>query len=142
MAVLQSALALVVDAALGVWLGSIVFFSFVAAPRIFDVLGSDRAGPVVNAIFPTYYLFGLALGLVALAGGVVAAFTGAATALPWVFLPVVGAGVVTNAYARFVLIPKMEAAGDDAFQTYHRQSVQLNGLTMLAIAVGLVVSHL
>jgi hypothetical protein len=36
----------------------------------------------------------------------------------------------------------MEEAGDDAFAQYHKQSVALNGVTMLAVAVGLVVSHL
>ncbi len=53
---------------------------------------------------------------------------------------VVAAGVsgLLPGYSLAVLIPKMEAAGDDAFEQYHRQSVLLNGLAMLGAAVGLV----
>ena len=140
MSLLQTGLATVIDAALGVWLGSIVFFSFVAAPTTFDVLGDD-AGQVVNAIFPKYYVFGAGLGIAAflavLVAGLVTAFDAARVAV----LVLVAAGVGMDAYARWVLIPKMERAGDDAFAQYHKQSVALNGVTMLAIAVALVLSH-
>ncbi|UPV73707.1 DUF4149 domain-containing protein [Halorussus limi] len=138
MSLLETALVTVVDASLGVWLGSIVFFSFVGAPTTFDVLGDD-AGRVVNAIFPKYYSFGTALGFVASAAALVARvgpYDGVALAV----LPLVG--VALNLYARQVLIPKMERAGDDGFAKYHKQSVALNGVTMLAVGVALVVSHL
>jgi hypothetical protein len=36
----------------------------------------------------------------------------------------------------------MDAAGEDAFEAYHRQSVLLNGAMMLAVAGALLVSHL
>jgi hypothetical protein len=137
MSLLETALTTIVDASLGVWLGSIVFFSFVAAPTTFDVLGDD-AGRVVNAIFPKYYSFGTALGFVAFAAALlvgVGPFEG--VLLGGLAL----VGVALNLYARQVLIPKMEEAGDDAFAQYHKQSVALNGVTMLAVAVGLVVSH-
>src|SRR5215813_6939542 len=52
--------------ALAVWLGEIVFFSFVVAPAIFGVLGAARAGPVLAAIFPRYYAIGAAAAAVAL----------------------------------------------------------------------------
>ncbi|WP_276281606.1 DUF4149 domain-containing protein [Halorussus caseinilyticus] len=137
MSFLETALTTVVDAALGIWLGSIVFFSFVGAPTTFDVLGDD-AGRVVNAIFPKYYSFGAALGVVAVAAALVVGVGpyggGLLAALALV-------GVALDLYARQVLIPKMEAAGDDAFAQYHKQSVALNGVTMLAVAVGLVVSN-
>jgi hypothetical protein len=138
MSLLETALTTIVDASLGVWLGSIVFFSFVAAPTTFDVLGDD-AGRVVNAIFPKYYSFGTALGFVAFTAALlvgVGPFEG--VLLGGLAL----VGVALNLYARQVLIPKMEEAGDDAFAQYHKQSVALNGVTMLAVAVGLVVSHL
>jgi hypothetical protein len=35
----------------------------------------------------------------------------------------------------------MDRAGDDAFAQYHKQSVALNGVTMLAIGIALVLSH-
>jgi uncharacterized membrane protein len=53
--------------ALAVWIGSIVFWSFVAAPALFRALGPEQAGQVVRRIFPTYYL----LGMVAAAVGIV-----------------------------------------------------------------------
>jgi hypothetical protein len=139
MSLLGTGLLVVADAALGIWLGSIVFFSFIGAPTTFDVLGDD-AGQVVNAIFPKYYQFGLGLGFVAFGAAVVgntlSTFDGIAVAA----LTLVG--VVCTGYARWVLIPKMEAAGDDAFAQYHKQSILLNGLTMLAVAGGIVASHL
>ncbi|PSP77333.1 DUF4149 domain-containing protein [Halobacteriales archaeon QS_1_68_20] len=130
------------NAALGIWLGSIVFFSFVGAPTIFSALPMEEAGQAVNAVFPRYYLFGLGLGVVALAAtagrGAVDAFDAPLVAM----LATVAVGVLTNAYARWVLIPRMEDAGDEAFDRYHGRSVLLNGVTLLAVATALVASHL
>ncbi|KZN26351.1 hypothetical protein A4G99_21345 [Haladaptatus sp. R4] len=135
MSLLGTGLLVVADAALGIWLGSIVFFSFIGAPTTFDVLDDD-AGQVVNAIFPKYYAFGLGLGFVAFGAAVIGNATGAFDGLVAAALAIVG--VVLNGYARWVLIPKMEAAGDDAFAQYHKQSIVLNGVTMLAVAGGIV----
>jgi hypothetical protein len=140
MSLLQTGLATVIDAALGVWLGSIVFFSFVAAPTTFDVLGDD-AGQVVNAVFPKYYVFGAGLGIVALLAVLVAGLVTVFDVARIAVLTLVAAGIGMDAYARWVLIPKMERAGDDAFAQYHKQSVVLNGVTMLAIGIALVLSH-
>ncbi|MDY6775018.1 MAG: DUF4149 domain-containing protein [Halobacteria archaeon] len=145
----ESLLRLVVDTSLGVWLGEITFFSFVAAPRIFGELERDRAGDVVNSIFPTYYLIGVLLGSVtvvsSVALGVLNGFT------PTVSV-VVGAGVLggaINLYARQVLIPKIKGndksrddPDTDAFERYHGLSVKLNGVVLVAVGVGLVASHL
>ncbi|WP_135826211.1 DUF4149 domain-containing protein [Halorussus ruber] len=140
MSLVQTALSTVTDAALGIWLGTILFFSFVGAPTTFDVLGDD-AGQVVNAIFPKYYLLGVGLGaaalLAVLVAGLVTFFDAARVGL----LALVAAGIGMNAYARWVLIPKMDRAGDDAFAQYHKQSVALNGVTMLAVGAALVLSH-
>ncbi|EFW92457.1 hypothetical protein ZOD2009_09118 [Haladaptatus paucihalophilus DX253] len=139
MTLLGTGLLVVADAALGIWLGSIVFFSFIGAPTTFDVLDDD-AGQVVNAIFPKYYQFGLGLGVVAFGAAVVGTAMDAFDGIGVAALALVG--VVFTGYARWVLIPKMEAVGDDAFAQYHKQSVVLNGLTMLAVAGGIVASHL
>lgn len=140
MSLLAAALAFAVDVALGTWLGAMVFFSFVAAPRVFAVL-DDRAGDVVNDIFPRYYVFGIALGIVAgvaaLAAGLRSGFDPATLAV----LGAVGVAVLLTAYARWGLIPAMEAADEDAFERYHRRSVILNGLAMLAVVVALVAAH-
>src|SRR5437773_12582167 len=55
--------------ALGLWLGSVVFFSLVAAPGLFGALPRDAAGRAVSAIFPRYYAFGAACGVTALLSG-------------------------------------------------------------------------
>ncbi|WP_328517179.1 DUF4149 domain-containing protein [Haladaptatus caseinilyticus] len=47
MTLLETGLLVVLDVSLGMWLGAMVFFSFIGAPTTFDVLDTD-AGPVVN----------------------------------------------------------------------------------------------
>src|ERR1019366_9615471 len=53
-------------AALGCWLGGIVFFSFFTAPAIFTHLPTAEAGQVIGAIFPRYYMLGYVAGTVSL----------------------------------------------------------------------------
>ncbi|TMA79861.1 MAG: DUF4149 domain-containing protein, partial [Deltaproteobacteria bacterium] len=55
--------------ALAVWLGEIVFFSFVVAPSVFGVV-PEVAGQVVGAIFPRYYALGAGAGVIALVAAV------------------------------------------------------------------------
>lgn len=57
-------------------------------------------------------------------------------------LVVGSAGTTTVSYSRWGLIPKVDAAGEDAFGTYHRRSALLKSGTVPAVAVALVASHL
>jgi len=41
-----------------IWLGSIIFFSFIGAPSVFKLLSKELAGEVVSDIFPKYYAIG------------------------------------------------------------------------------------
>lgn len=50
-----------------VWIGGIIFFSFVGAPAIFKTLAKEDAARVVRAIFPTYYIIGTICGIIAIA---------------------------------------------------------------------------
>jgi uncharacterized membrane protein len=52
--------------ALVVWIGGIVFFSFIASPSIFKMLSRELAGQVVGDIFPLYHLLGYISCLVSL----------------------------------------------------------------------------
>ena len=142
MALLETALAVVLDGALGVWLGTIGFFSFVGAPTTFRVLDRSAAGTVVNAIFPKYYTLGVLLGVVAMLAALAHGPVATLTTELFAAAIAAGIGVLLFAYSRWVLIPKMDAAGDDGFARYHRQSVVLNGVTMLVVAAGLVATHL
>ncbi|HHD12024.1 MAG TPA: DUF4149 domain-containing protein [Deltaproteobacteria bacterium] len=47
-----------------VWVGMLIFFSFVAAPAIFATLPRNTAGEVVGAIFPKYWLIGYICAIV------------------------------------------------------------------------------
>ncbi len=53
-------------AALGCWLGGIVFFSFFTAPAVFTVLPRPEAGQLISAIFPRYYILGYIVGTISL----------------------------------------------------------------------------
>jgi len=136
-----AALSLVVDGALGAWLGVMAFFSFVGAPRAFAVF-EDRGGQYVNDVFPRYYRLGVGLGAVAFVAALVLGYLAGYGGATLVVLASTAVAVLLAGYSVQVLIPKMEAAGDEGFERYHRQSVILNGLMMLAVAVGLVGSHL
>jgi uncharacterized membrane protein len=52
--------------AMVVWIGGIVFFSFIASPSVFKVLPREVAGQVVGDIFPKYHLLGYVSCLIAL----------------------------------------------------------------------------
>ena len=52
--------------ALVLWIGGIVFFSFIASPSVFKILPREQAGQVVSDIFPKYHMLGYISCLVAL----------------------------------------------------------------------------
>ncbi|MFB6270295.1 MAG: DUF4149 domain-containing protein [Halobacterium sp.] len=132
---------LVVQAALGMWLGSIVFFSLIAAPALFEELGEERAGDAVNVVFPKYYSFGIWMGAVVLAVWAASPFVNAVDAPPVLADAAVVVAFVANVYARYRLIPKMDAAGSEAFAQYHKQSVGLNLVALAAVATAFAVLH-
>ncbi len=55
-------LGLTAHMALAIWLGGMVFFSFVAAPALFRGLGREEAGRAMRAVFPGYYRMGALCG--------------------------------------------------------------------------------
>ena len=133
--------------ALGLWIGSILFFSTTAAPTAFRSLDVEHAGTFIRSIFPKYYAFGIVCGVVALTGGVaVSAWAGGR--LGWVSTALIGVMLATTVYARQGLMPRVdayrlaraEAAESDvsayeranaSFRAAHRTSVVLNGLVLL-----------
>ncbi len=44
--------------ALVLWVGTLLFFSFIAAPAVFKTLSRESAGEVVGVIFPKYWILG------------------------------------------------------------------------------------
>ena len=115
-----------------VWLGSLLFFSLIAAPALFRALGKQDAGAAVRTIFPGYYLAGIVSGLVLL--GVVAA---RGTLWGWTGMQPVSFGlflILTSIVvaSRQVLVPAINRARtggaptESRFQRLHRISVLLN----------------
>jgi len=132
------------NGSLGVWLGTIVFFSFVGAPKAFGVLEEDDAGDYVNAVFPIYYIVGAASGVVAFVTGVAhGVFADSFGLYLGVYFACVLVGVGVAVFSRFYLVPRIRDAGDgtDGFEKYHGASVKLNSVMLVVVAVALVVWH-
>lgn len=136
--------------ALGLWVGSVVFFSFVAAPALFGALPRDMAGRAVAAIFPRYYALGGACGALALLSGLLLGARQAAwgrlliaellfLALMTGIVVYAGRVVLPQAGRARLALPSLEGtpAYDRAkarFDALHRRSVLLNG-TVLVLGV-------
>lgn len=53
--------------AISLWVGGAALFTFVLTPIIFKANDRDTAGKIVGTLFPGYFKWGLACGIVALA---------------------------------------------------------------------------
>lgn len=124
---------------LAVWIGSVVFFSFVAAPGIFKTLDREKAGEVVGVIFPKYYFISYVCGPLAIS--TLLAGSGEFPAVQMALL----LGMTASAYfAGMVIGPrartlkariKAEPEKSDAlsvkFKSLHGWSVRLNAAVLL-----------
>jgi hypothetical protein len=140
--------------AVGVWLGVMGFFSFVAAPAAFGTLEREAAGRFVAAVFPRYYAVGVGLGLLALAGLIAQGLSAAGRPGDWLPVALVLAMLMLSLYAWLVVLPAAHAAREamrppaldagsanaQSFARLHRLSAILNGLVMLG-GVAVVVLH-
>jgi uncharacterized membrane protein len=134
-----------------VWLGGIIFFSFVVAPALFAMLPSpETAGAVVRVILMRVHLLGIACGLLFLAATFVTRLKNVKT-----LRLLIGLMVLMTALSQFGVVPQMERirdavggsiqtlppqdAGRAAFDRLHKLSVVLEGATLLAgmVVVGL-----
>ena len=126
----------------GALAGSMVFFAIVVAPRVFQSLPPDQAGVFLRSFFPGYYTWGL---LLATASALIAVWSDAVLGLAC------AAVAMLFAYARQILMPKINAARDaqmrleagasDRFNRLHLQSVFINGaqlLVLVGVAGGLI----
>lgn len=125
--------------ALVIWIGSIIFFSFIGAPGIFGSLDRKTAGDVVGVIFPKYYLLGhicavVSLGSLALLGG----------RFGFIFSVKAGIGILAvmaaiSFYSGFVTAPKvkvvkyqMRAETDESkVAVLKKQFGKLHGISMM-----------
>lgn len=137
---------------LSVWIGTMVFFSFFAAPAIFRVLPGETAGEVVGEIFPWYWRTGYVSGLLALVTLIFISYAeGAFPVLRLMVLSVMTGtgfycGLVVGGEARSIKESLKTAERDqekeslrEAFKKVHRRSSRLN---MTVLALGAVVLYL
>ena len=135
--------------ALIVWIGEVVFFSFVVAPAVFRALPAPEAGRMVGTIFPIYYRVGYVCGAILLVtGGVLLGNAGAriwwgvnAALVAVMFMATLYAGVIIQPRAA-ALRPQIHDATapptvKQEFDRLHRLAVQLNAAVLLC---GVVVS--
>ena len=134
---------------LGVWIGSIIFFSFVAAPALFRILPKpEMAGGVVSVILSDLHVIGIACAILFLASTFVIPLQKAR-----LLRILVGLMLVLTAISLFGIMPQMERirasvggsiealphqdAGRAAFDRLHQLSVALEGAVLLAGIAGL-----
>lgn len=127
-----------------VWIGGIIFFSFVVAPTAFSVLPAQEiAGAIVGRSLGSLHRIGLSCGVMFLAATFLGRFrqTKALRAL-------VGLMLLSTAVSQFRIMPQMERiraavggsmqalphqdAGRAAFDRLHQTSVVLEGIVLLA----------
>jgi uncharacterized membrane protein len=127
-----------------VWIGAIVFFSFVVAPSIFHSLPPEYAGKAVGAIFPKYFTMGAVSGLVASLCLIIAGIkTGSWSTLKLLLLAVmifltITNGLISQPKAR-ALKEEMQTATSqtelvhikEIFDRVHRWSVINNGIVLI-----------
>jgi uncharacterized membrane protein len=63
-------------AAIGIWMGTMVFFSFFVGPAVFKTLNEEMAGKMITAVFDRYYPLNAACGVTAVITAVLLGFRG------------------------------------------------------------------
>jgi Domain of unknown function (DUF4149)/Domain of unknown function (DUF1772) len=130
-------------AALGCWLGGIVFFSFFTAPAVFTVLPRHEAGQLISTIFPRYYMLGYIVGTISLVLAIY--FTAVRGPRIWWGGTTVALAIALGItfYAGTVILPRADAlrtvtessnpdpARKAEFDKLHRMSVILNGAVLI-----------
>jgi uncharacterized membrane protein len=95
---------------IALWIGGMAFFSFMAAPSIFKVLGREEAGKVVADIFPKYYWQGIICGAIALLTSVVLGMRERWNMLLIVRTIMIGVMFIGVLYSLAILQPKIQTA--------------------------------
>ncbi|MEM6712843.1 MAG: DUF4149 domain-containing protein [Pseudomonadota bacterium] len=116
--------------------GAMAYFGAGVAPVVFRTLGEEKAGPVVRAMFPVYYLV---LGITTLLAAIPAFLVNVAAGI---VLIVVAGGF---AFARQIMMPRINALRDEmnrgstvatsAFDALHSWSVRMNMLQLIILLI-------
>jgi len=134
------------------WLGGMGCFAFLVAPAAFATLDREAAGRLVTVMFPRYYVTGIVLGAIALAGCVARGAMRGWRGWDWLPLGLLVLMLALTLYAWGVVLPAAHAArealrasGGGAstteamrFARLHRLSGGLNAAVMAAGIIFLV----
>lgn len=132
-----------------VWIGGVIFFSFVVAPTVFSILPAQAlAGRIVSSALGSLHLAGLACGVIFLAATFLTELARAKILRVLVVLM-----ILCTAYSQFRITPRMQQireavggpiqalppqdAGRAAFDRLHEMSVVLEGVVLLC-GIGLI----
>ena len=127
-----------------VWIGAIVFFSFVVAPTVFSILSArEIAGAIVGRSLGNLHRIGLTCGVIFLAATFLGRFGNVRILRALVLLM-----LLCTAFSQFRITPQMEQiraavggsiqalppqdAGRAAFDRLHRTSAALEGIVLFA----------
>jgi hypothetical protein len=131
--------------AVGVWIGTLVSFSYVILPGIHRWGREGQARDLLRHLFPRYHLTGIVCGLIALAVIAMAPRNAAFGAGERVLLGApVAVALLCAMIGRQVLLPRLAAldSGDQpgAFERAHQIAAMLNttSLAMLLLALAAV----
>jgi hypothetical protein len=134
--------------ALTFWLGEMLFFIIIFAPRVFKVLERPEAAKLQAAIFPAYFLGGVIAGTIFILSTF--AQSRAATGVQRAYrliLPLSLAALLVFIYSRWWITPELNALQPQVlaanvsaeirsqFDQLHRLSVHLNGGALLCLLV-------
>ena len=129
------------------WVGGMAFFTFLTTPTLFRRYGRDHAGEVVGRLIGGYFLYNLALSIIATVL-VLLWWGGMGGFSRWLSLLLLLAAVAANLYVAFLLHPRIESVKKEVasfesnaeslarrrFRELHRESTALN-LAVLAVGV-------
>jgi uncharacterized membrane protein len=133
---------------IAVWTGSMVFFSFICAPAVFKTFERDKAGDVVGAIFPAYFMLGeisaivaaLTLALIGIKTGFTPALKGGLVVITLMGGMAAYSGLINGPQARQVK-QEIRAESDPAKkETLTKQFKKLHGVSMAVNVTTIVLS--
>ena len=112
------------------WLGSVVFFSWILLPAIHSELKTEQAAPLLHVVFRRYYIFGIALGTICM---IVSLST---RPDPRIWVPL-GIATLLTGYSLQVVTAELSRArrdnDDEAFGRAHITSVRINLVVLAAL---------
>jgi uncharacterized membrane protein len=141
---------------LSLWVGGMSLFTFIITPAIFKSYPRDAAGEIVGKLFPSYFLFGLAVSVAALIFFLLS-FQGRNPIMNGISVALISLAIAMSLYGNFRLYPEIKrvkqevhsfettAPNDPArirFRSLHAQSAIINiiliadGLALLIMSIG------